>query len=215
MVRSGVVLFWRTLAAIALGAAFLHPRAAHATIVGLNQIVTPDIQPTGVLALSAQVEHPAIGNSRQIQAELGVAPRFELAWFQGMAPGEGFFSTEANLFARGPHLLSGGLVNWSTRGGDPQPVLEYGYYTDTDHLVAGGIYANEEAELLLGYRRQLSDKIQLSADFQSGSANSTTVGVVYNFTPSLSLNPAVYWTHSHPHHVFGYVVLTWNITVWK
>ena len=197
-----------------LAALWLTP-AAHATIVGLNQIVTPEIQPTGVLGFSAQVEHPTIGNSQEIQFELGITPRFELAWFQGLKPNEGFFSTEFNLVQNGPHLLTAGLITWSTRGGDAQPVLEYGYYTDKDRFVAGTIYANRETEMLLGYKRLLSDKIALATDFQSGSANSLTLGVVYNFTPDLSINPAIYWTNSHPHHFFGYVVVTWNITVWK
>ncbi len=78
----------------------------------------------------------------------------------------------------------------------------------------GANYANRETEHLLGYRRQLSDKFQLSVDFQSGSVNSTTFGITYNFTPDLSINPAVYWTNSHPHHLLGYVVLTWNLRLW-
>jgi hypothetical protein len=205
--KTGVVL-------IILAALRLTP-AAHATIVGLNQIVTPEIQPPGVLGLSAQLEHPAIGNSQEIQFELGITPRFEAAWFQGLKPNEGYFSTEFNLLQKGPHLLTVGVLNWSTLGGDAQPELEYGYYTDKDRFVAGAIYANRETELLLGYKRLLSDKIALAADFQSGSANSLTFGVVYNFTPDLSINPAIYWTNSHPHHFLGYVVVTWNITVWK
>ena len=79
--------------ALSLGLTVL---AARGTIVGLNQIVTPDIQPAGVLSLSAQAQHPAIGNSRQIQFELGLTPRCEVAWFQGLKPAEGFFSTELN-----------------------------------------------------------------------------------------------------------------------
>jgi hypothetical protein len=188
---------------------------AGATIVGLNQIVTPDIQPVGVLAVSAQVDNPALGNSQQLQLELGITPRLEVAWFEGLKPGEGFFDTEYNLLAQGPHLLTAGVINWSTRGQPPQPVVEYGYYTDANHFVAGAIYANREAELLLGYRRQLSDRVQVSADFQSGSSNAVTIGAVYNFTPELSVNPALYWTNAHPHHMFGYVVFTWNVTVWK
>ncbi len=219
MARTAIFLFRREGTAVCaglwLGVFLAWSLPARATIVGLNQIVTPDIQPAGMLALSAQFENSAIGNSQQFQAELGLLPRFEVAWFQGVTPGEGLFSTELNLLQRGPHLLSAGLINWSTRGGDPQPVLEYGYYTGTDHFIIGSIYASQEAELLLGYRRQLTEKIQLSADFQSGSANSTTLGVVYNFTPALSINPALYRTNSHPHHIFGYIVLTWNFTVWK
>jgi len=188
--------------------------AARATIVGLNQIVTPEIQPTGVLALSAQAQHATIGDSQQIQFELGITPRFEAAWFQGLKPNEGFFSTEFNLVQEGPHLLSVGAVNWSTLGGPPQPVLEYGYYLPSDHFVVGAIYANHESELVLGYRHQFSDRVQVAADFQSGRANATTLGVVYSFTPTLSINPAVYYTNSRRHHLFGYVVLTWNLTLW-
>ena len=187
---------------------------ARATIVGLNQIATPEIQPVGVLSLSAQAQHAAIGNSQEIQFELGLTPRFEIAWFEGLKPAEGYFSTEFNLVKEGPQLLTVGAINWSTHGDHPQPCVEYGYYTANDRCVAGVIYANHEAELLLGYKHQFSDKIQVAADFQSGSANSTTLGVVYNFTPEVSINPAIYWTNSHPHHLFGYVVLSWNLTLW-
>jgi hypothetical protein len=198
-----------------LACALLTAIPAHATIVGLNQIVTPDIQPVGVLAVSAQVEHPALGDSQEFQLELGITPRLEVAWFESAKNGEGFFDTEYNLLQEGPNLLTMGATNWSTRGQRPQPLLEYGHYTDLNHYVVGAIYANNEAELLVGYRRQLSERVQVSADFQSGASNAVTLGVVYNFTPDLSVNPAIYWTNSHPHHAFGYVVFTWNLTVWK
>jgi hypothetical protein len=189
--------------------------AARGTIVGLNQIVTPDIQPAGLLALSAQVQHPDIGNSQQVQFELGLTPRFEVGWFQGFQPREGFFDAELNLVQTGPHLLSVGAINWSTRGEPAQPVIEYGYYTDSDHFVLGGIRVHGQDELLLGYKHQFSDRIQFSADFQSGPGNSTTVGFTCNFTPAFSVNPALYRTNASPHHFLGYVVLTWNLTVWK
>jgi hypothetical protein len=217
--QSAITVVWQAAKVLPLGTAICGLLAAlpaaRATIVGLNQIVTPDIQPAGILALSTQAQNPAIGNSRQIQFELGITPRFELAWFQGLKPGEGLLHSEFNLVQQGPHLLTAGLINWSTRGGGPQPVLEYGYYGTADHFVVGIISANHESELLLGYRHQLSERIQISTDFQSGSINFTTVGAVYNLTHTLSINPAVYRTNSHPHHLFGYVVLTWNITVWK
>jgi hypothetical protein len=209
-----------TRAGIPLGVAvvtslFLPWPRAHATIVGLNQIVTPDIQPAGELALSAQAQHATIGNSQQIQFELGVAPKFEVAWFQGLKPSEGIVAAELNLVQTGPHLLTTGIINWSTRGGGAQPLLEYGYYADRDHFVVGVIYADPHTDLLLGYKHQLSEKIALSADFQSGSDDFLTVGFTYNFTPTFSINPALYYTNSHPHHFLGYVVVTWNLTVWK
>ena len=186
-----------------------------ATIVGLNQIVTPDIQPAGQLSFSEQAQHAAIGNSQMVQGELGITPRFELAVFEGLKPAETIFATELNLVQTGPHLLTIGAVNWSSRGGAAQPVLEYGYYTDTNHFVVGGIHVDGHAELLLGYKRQLSEKLQFSTDFQSGPGNSTTVGFTYNFTPAFSVNPALYWTNSSRHHLLGYVVLTYNFTLWK
>ena len=188
---------------------------AGATIVGLNQIVTPDIQPTGVLGLSAQAQHTLIGNSQQLQLELGITPRFEAAWFQGLKPNEGFFSTEFNLVQQGPNLLTVGALNWSTLGGQPQPEIEYGYYAESDSFIIGTIDVDHRAEILLGYRHVLSSKLQFSMDFQSGAANSATVGVTWNITPTLSINPALYRTNGSPHHLLGYVVLTWNFTLWK
>lgn len=188
---------------------------AGATIVGLNQIVTPEIQPTGVVGLSAQFEHASIGNSQELQAELGLTPRFEVAWFQGLTPGEGIFSSELNLLKQGPHLLTVALLNWSTRGSSPQPAIEYGYYLEHDKLVAGAIDVNDHAELLLGYKHEFSDRIAFSADFQSGTGNSATVGITYNLTPDVSVNPALYYTNGSRHHLLGYVVFTWNLRLWK
>ena len=202
------------LAAITL--AFLAGASVgRATIVGLNQIVTPEIQPEGVLALSAQAQHSLIGNSQQLQLELGVTPRFEVAYFQGLTPREGLFSTELNLVKEGPHLLTIGAVNWSTRGGEPSPVVEYGYYLGSDNFILGAIRVDGHDELLAGYKHVISDRLQFSTDFQAAPANSATVGLTYNFTPSLSINPALYRTNSHPHHLLGYVVLTWNVVLWK
>jgi hypothetical protein len=206
----------RIRAGLAIGAVGLLFAAspAHATIVGLNQIVTPDIQPTGVLALSAQFQHPLIGNSQMLQFELGVTPQFEVAWFQGFKPGEGIFSTELNLLKQGPHLLTIGAINGSTRGGAPQPVVEYGYNTGTDYFVVGATRADGRDGLLAGYKHVVSEKLQVSADFASGAANAVTVGLTYNFAPSLSINPALYRLNFQPHHLLGYVVLTWNVVLW-
>lgn len=192
----------------------LAPHAA-ATIVGLNQIVTPEIQPAGLLALSVQAQHSLIGNSQQFQLELGLTPKIEAAWFQGVQPGEGLFSLEANLWEQGPHLLSAGVLNWSTRGGEPAPVLEYGYYAKQDNWIVGAIRSSRRTEALLGYKHTFSQWLAFSTDFQSGPGNSTTVGLTFNFTPTLSLNPALYFTNTRPHRKLGYAVLTWNIPVWK
>jgi hypothetical protein len=214
MFRNDRGRFRRLAAAVALTGCVL-ALPARATIVGLNQIVTLDIQTAGVLSLSAQAEHPALGNSQQVQFELGLLPRLEVGWFLGLKPTEGLFSAELNLVQRGPHLLTVGVVNWSTLGGAAQPLVEYGYYADKDHFVAGAIRVGGHTELLLGYRRQLTDSVAFSTDFQSGPDNSTTVGLSCNLTPNLSVNPALYWTNASRHHLFGYLVVTYNLAVWK
>ncbi len=188
---------------------------AHATTKGLNQIVTPDIQPEGVLSLSAQAQHTLIGNSQEVQFELGLTKNFEVSVFQGFKPREEVAGAEFNFLTQGPHLLTLGAVNWSSQGGGAQPVLEYGYYAKDDHFIAGGIYAGRRAEGVLGYSHQLTEKLMFSTDWQSGPGNSFTLGLTYNFTENLQTNPAIYFTNSRPHHAIGYLVVTWNLPVWK
>src|SRR5262245_1505721 len=106
------------LAAVAVG--LLAP-LAHATTKGLNQIVTPDIQPEGELSLSAQAQHTLIGNSQELQLELGFTKNFEVSFFQGFKPRKEIFGAEFNFLQQGPHLLTLGAVNWSSRGGGAQP----------------------------------------------------------------------------------------------
>ena len=188
---------------------------ALATTKGLNQIVTPDIQPAGVLSVSAQVQDGRIANSQEVQLELGVTKWLEFSFFQGLRPREEIGGTEIGLLQRGPQLLSAGVINWSSRGGGAAPVLEYGYYGEADHFVVGAIHSGRRTEGIFGYAHQLTPRLQFSADYQSGPGNATTLGFTYNLTPDLQLNPAVYFTNTRPHRALGYVVLTWNLSAWK
>jgi hypothetical protein len=189
--------------------------SAHATTKGLNQIVTPDIQPTGVLSISAQAQHSGIGNSQEVQLELGLTPQAEISYFHGFDPREEIFGSEFNVWQRGPHLVSVGAVNWSSRGGGAQPFAEYGFYSGPDHVIVGAAYASRRAQAIVGYSRQLTDSWQISADYQSGDSNSATLGFTVNLRPDLQMNPAIYFTNASPHHVLGYVVLSWNLPIWK
>lgn len=188
---------------------------AQATTKGLNQIVTPDIQPAGILSLSAQLQDSRIGNSEEVQFELGLTPQLEVSLFQGFKTDEQIIGAEYNFFQQGAHLLTAGAVNWSSHGGGTQPVLEYGYYAKDDHFIVGTIYAGHRTEGILGYSHQLTEKLQFSADYQSGPGNAATVGLTYNFTPNLQMNPSLYFTNTKPTRVLGYVVVSWNIPVWK
>src|SRR5882724_148440 len=165
----------RLLSGIAVAAALvLFAGRALATTKGLNQIVTPDIQPAGVLSLSAQLQDSRIGNSEEIQFELGLTPRLEVSLFQGFNASEEIAGVEYNFFQQGSHFLTVGAVNWSSHGGGAQPALEYGYYAKKDHFIVGTIYAGHRTEGILGYSHQLTEKLQFSADYQSGPGNSAT-----------------------------------------
>ena len=188
---------------------------AWATTKGLNQIVTPDLQPAGQLSLSAQAQDARIANPAELQLELGLTKWAEVALFQGLRPREEIFGTEVGLWQDGPQLLTAGAVNWSSRGGGAAPVLEYGYYASRDHFIAGAIRSDGRIEGILGYSHQLTDKLQFSADYQSGPGNAVTLGLTYNFTADLQMNPAVYFANTRPHRAMGYVVLTWTFALWR
>ncbi|HEX5324923.1 MAG TPA: hypothetical protein VFW40_14140 [Capsulimonadaceae bacterium] len=202
--------------------------AAHATTKGLNQIVTPDIQPQGVLSVSLQQEDPTIGNRYQVQLEQGITKRFEVAYFQGFSPDQEVFATELGLLQKPPYLLSTGFLGWSSNGIAPQPFLEGGYYQGNWETIAGVLRAQSQApavggttrlqwatDTLAGAAYRLSPRLSVQMDYQSGSQNFATAGFTYNITSSLSLNPAVYISNSTPHKGYGYAVLTWNIQAFK
>ena len=186
-----------------------------ATTKGLNQIVTPDLQPEGVLSVSAQAQDARFANPAELQFELGLTKWAEVAVFHGFRPREEIFGTEVGLWQQGPQLLTAGAVNWSTRGGGAAPVLEYGCYATRDHFIVGTIRPGGRVEGILGYSHQLTDRLQFSADYQSGPGNAVTLGLTYNFTADLQMNPAVYFANTRPHRAMGYVVLTWSVPVWR
>ena len=193
--------------------------AAHtsfATTKGLNQIVTPDLQGGGDFSLSFQAQSERIGNPYEIQSELGLTKWAEVAVFKGFKPNELIFGTELALLQREPYLLSVGFVNWSPHSHvDPQPFIEAGYYTEHNKLIAGAIHVDYRNEAILGYAYDFNKTWRGQIDFQSGSGNSSTIGVTCNLTRDLQVNPAIYVTNDSPHHVLGYVVLTYTFHLWR
>ena len=185
-----------------------------ATTKGLNQIVTPDIQPAGVLSVSAQLQDARIANSQELQLELGLSRQAEVSFFQGLRPREEILGAEFGLLQKGPNLLTTGVVNWSSRGGGASPLLEYGYYATNDHFIVGAIYSTKRTEGVFGYSHQFTEKLQIAFDYQSGPGNAVTAGFTYNFTPDLQVNPAIYIANTSPHRALGYVVLSWSIPLW-
>jgi len=199
---------------------------ALATTKGLNQIVTPDVQPFGILSVSLQQQDPNIANRYEVQAELGITRRFEVAVFQGASPPEQVFNAEYSLFQKNPYLLSVGFFNWTTQGSAPQPYLECGYYKGNTQLmigiarvisqgpdVAGLVQNQHQYQGILGYGYRINPRTLIQLDYQSGAANSVTAGFTYNVTPQLQFNPALYVSNAPSHKLWGYAVLTWNVNV--
>jgi hypothetical protein len=188
---------------------------ASATTKGLNQIVTPDLQPEGDLSISAQIQSERIANPYEAQFELGLVSWAEVAVFKGFKPNELIFATELSLIKKDPWLLSAGFANWSPHSHvDPQPYLEGGYYDEHHKFIAGVTHAGYRNEAILGYAYDFNKTWRVQIDFQSGSGNASTIGFTCNLMRDLQFNPALYVTNDSPHHVLGYIVFTYTFHLW-
>jgi hypothetical protein len=200
---------------LAAGAvALLAAGPAQATTKGLSQIVTPDLQPTGELSLSFQAQARRIGNPYELQAELGLTKWLEAAVFQGLSPNEQILGAELGLVQHGPYLLTTGLLNWSTRGGSPQPLLEGGYFTEHDKFMAGALRIGDRNESILGWAHDFNATWRFQLDYQSGHENYFTAGFTCNVSEAFQFNPALYIANDRSHSAVGYIVFTYTVRVW-
>jgi len=218
-------LFRSAALLVALTTTTLSATLAMATTKGLNQIVTPDIQPEGQLSVSFQQTDPNITNRLQAQFEYGFTNRFEVAIFQGFSGDEQVFNAEYGIVQSKNFLLSTGIANWSTLGVAAQPYIEAGYLRGNSYAMIGAEDAviNDgtvdepdnvhQIQTILGYAYRVHPRLLLQVDYQSGISNFSTAGFTYNITPNVTFNPAVYLTNSTPYKGYGYAVVTWNITV--
>jgi hypothetical protein len=191
------------------------PRA-WATTKGLSQIVTPELQAEGDLSLSLQIQDQQIANPYELQAELGLTKWLEVAVFKGFQPNDFIFGAEIALLQKEPYLLSAGFVNWSPHlHVDPQPYLEAGYYGEHHKFILGVTHVDFRNEVIAGYAYDFNKTWRAQIDFQSGSGNSSTIGVTCNVTRDFQFNPAIYVTNDRPHEVLGYVVFTYTFHVWN
>jgi len=187
--------------------------SALATTKGLNQIVTPDIQPEGVLSVGLQAQNNAIGNGKELQLELGLTQNFEIAVFRGFSPGETVLNAELGIIKTKSFLLSTGVLGVEN-GLKPQPFLECGYYIGKGFIIAGVQRQSPGSVAILGASYQCTPKILLTADYLGGSNNFSTVGVTYTLSPTMTFNPAVYISNSSPRNYYGYAVVSWNTKLW-
>ena len=177
--------------------------------------MTPDLQPEGELSLSFQAQASRIANPYQLQAELGLTKWLEVAVFQGLvARRTDSPARKSRWCSVALTSLQAGFINWSTRGGGPQPLLEGGYYTEHDKFMAGAIRVRDRNEALLGWAHDFNHTWRFQLDYQSGSENYFTAGFTCNVTDAFQLNPAIYIANDHSHSVVGYVVFTYTVRVW-
>lgn len=188
---------------------------ARATTKGLSQIVTPDLQDPGQLSLSAQAQARAIGNPWQLQAELGLADRAEVAVFQGLSPGEQVLGTEFALVRGSSFLLSTGFLGWSTRGDSPQPFLEAGWYLEHAKLIGGVQRVGNQDEALLGFAWDFNPRWRAQVDYQGGVGNSSTFGITWTPSGRWQFNPALYRANDSRHALSGYVVASYTLGLWR
>lgn len=189
--------------------------SALATTKGLNQIVTPDLQPEGDLSTSFQLQDQKIGNPYELQAELGLTKWAEVAVFKGFQPNELIFATEIGLLTKEPYLLSIGFMNWSPHSHvDPQPFVEAGYWGEHNKFAVGAAHVDYRNEAILGYAYDFNQTWRVQVDWQSGSGNSSTIGFTCNITRDFQFNPAIYVTNDKPHEVLGYIVFTYTFHLW-
>src|SRR5881392_1745575 len=190
--------------------------SSFATTKGLSQIVTPDLQPTGDLSLSFQIQDKRIANPYELQAELGLTKWAEVAVFRGFQPDDCIFATEIGLLTKEPYLLSVGFLNWSPHlNVDPQPFIEAGYYTEHHKVIAGALHAGYKNEAILGYAYDFNQTWRVQVDWMSGSENSSTIGFTCNVTPDFQFNPALYVNNGPKHDLFGYIVFTYTFHLWR
>jgi len=67
---------------------------------------------------------------------------------------------------------------------------------------------------MLGYACDFNDTWRVQIDFQSGSGNSSTIGVVWSINDDCQVNPAIYVTNDSPHEVLGFVSFTYSFNLW-
>ena len=186
-----------------------------ATTKGLNQIVTPDVQPYGQFSLSFQAQNQALGNPLQIQYELGITHQLEVAAFQGLQPSTAYFATEYGIIQQKNLQVACGVVNFAAQGAPVQPFVEAGVLKGNGRFIAGIQRIGRANDLILGGNYQLNSRVILMSDYLGGSQNFFTVGATYVATPTVSVNPALYVSNAPGHKVFPYIVLSWNLTAFK
>ena len=186
---------------------------AWGTLTGLNQVPTPDIQPAGLLSVTAQDENDGIDSPRQVQLELGLSDSCAIGVFQGVSPAKTVLNAQVALVSRRRFLVSAGVLG-TERSSRYLPFIEAGYYIGDTQYTAGVLRQDAGHFGFVGVSHRFNDRLLVIADYISGSESFSTVGVLYYLTPTLSFNPALYVSNASPRRLYVYASLTWDVRLW-
>lgn len=186
---------------------------AWATITGLNQIPTPDVQPVGLLSVGLQDENRAIQSPRQVQLELGLTDSFAIAVYQGASPVKTVLNAQVSLCRCERFLVSAGVLG-TDRSTTYLPFVEAGYDVGDAQFIAGVLRQDAGHVGFLGVSYEVNSRFSVIADYIGESSSFSSVGVVCQITPTLSFNPAIYISNTTLGRCHGYASLTWDVRVW-
>lgn len=186
---------------------------AWATVAGLNQIATPDLQPAGVLTITVQDKNSGIDASRQIQLELGMNDTYELAVYHSLSPHKTILNGQVGLIRNEHFLVSAGLLGTNSAT-NYQPFVLAGYYPGNAEIIAGIQRQDGRHFGLFGVAYHASGRLTVASDYASGPGAFLTLGLFYEIAPNVTINPTVYISNSSPHTSFFYGSLSWDVRVW-
>jgi len=74
----------------------------------------------------------------------------------------------------------------------------------------GAIHAGYKNEAILGYAYDFNERWRVQVDWQSGSENSSTIGLPAMLHLTSSSIPALYVSNRSDHDLMGYIVFTYT-----
>ncbi len=198
------------LAAAGLLLAFAS-RSSEGTISGLNQIITPEVQPPGTLSLGWQEQNRGIGTQGQAQIEAGIIQRLGVAYYHSFSPRTDYLGAEIGLLQSDPFHVSAGFGVGSRSAGVPQAFLIAGHYSGLTIPLAGLQRSGGKTEGIFGWILPLAPTAQIQLDYASGRENAFTVGTAWTMLSHLQVNPALFRLNDPPHRWVGRLVVSWTV----
>ncbi len=172
---------------------------------GLNQVVTPKIQPLNTYSFSLQYQHPGFGDIYMAQLEFGITKTAEAAIWQSAQYDTLTLAVEQQFYKSHGFQVSGGTF-WFDHTYLPFAVA--GYRKGPAFGEVGIQDSANNKELILGASYDINSEVSFLTDFISGPGNALTFGFNLTLNKNLSCNPALYYMND-THKLLPYFVVTW------